>query len=416
MSARLLAPAAVLLVALLAVVLVAALRPVRHATLVFDEVLGLAEGAEVRVGGRPVGQVDEIVLGPEGFPHVRVALDDDVPLRAGARATLTPYSAAAKELRYIALEPGAGSLLGDAPVLGRTATDGPVEGDAALSTLGPTTRRDLRLLLDRTDATLRRRGPALDKTLARSARALDETAALVGAVTQDGMALRSLVRDARRVTGALAEHREALGGAVEGLGRTLGVTAGRRRELSATLAELPGTLRTARAALGSVEEASPELTRLARDARPGARELLPTARAVRPTLVSARPALRESRRLVAAAPADLRPLDALLREVAPALTPARSALERANPMLDELRVRTPEVGGFLTNWADAASSYDAHGHALRTAQVFADPPRRPVGPSQARAGRLVPPFTRTPGVLEGEPWRSYRESFVAGGK
>ena len=83
-------------------------------------------------------------------------------------------------------------------------------------------------------------------------------------------------------------------------------------------------------------------------------------------------------------------------------------------MLDELRVRTPEVAGFVTNWADAASSYDANGHGLRTAEVFVEPPRRAVGPSEARAGRLVSPFTRTPGVLEGEPWRTYRESFVAG--
>jgi phospholipid/cholesterol/gamma-HCH transport system substrate-binding protein len=416
MKVRLIAPLAVLMTALAAVVLVAELRSSRHVTLVFDEVLGLAEGAEVRVGGRPAGEVEEVSLGGSGLPHVRVVLHDDVLLHAGARATLTPYSAAAKELRYIALEPGAGPPLRDGAMLGRAATDGPVEADAALSTLGPTTRRDLRLLLDRTDATLRRRGPALDRTLARSARALDETAALVGAVTQDGVALRSLVRDGRRVTGALAEHRAALGGAVEGLGRTLGVTAGRQRELSATLAELPGTLRAARGALGSVDDASPELTRLARDARPGSRELLPTARALRPTLRAAGPALRESRRLVGAAPADLRPLDALLGEVRTVIAPTRSALARANPMLDELRVRTPEVGGFATNWADAASSFDANGHGLRTAQVFAEPPRRPVRPSQARPGRLVPPFTRTPGVLEGEPWRSYRESFVGGAR
>jgi phospholipid/cholesterol/gamma-HCH transport system substrate-binding protein len=411
---RLVAPAAVLLVALATVALVAAFRPTRDLTLVFDEVLGLSEGAEVRVGGEPVGHVEDVRLGRDGFPRVRVALDDDVPVRTGARATLSLYAAASKELRYIVLEPGTGAALRDGAVLGRAATDAPVEADAALSTLGPRTRRDVRLLLDRTDRTLAGRGPALDTTLARGARALSETAALIGSVTRDGEALRSLVQDGGRVTGALADNREALGGTVEGLGRTLATTAAREGELKAMLDQLPVTLQAARGALGKVEEATPELTRLATAARPGARELLPTAGLLRPTLRAAAPALRESRRTVGAAPADLRPLGRLLREVRPVLGPARSALARGNPMLDELRVRTPEVAGFVTNWADAASSYDANGHGLRTAEVFVEPPRRAVGPSEARAGRLVSPFTRTPGVLEGEPWRTYRESFVAG--
>src|SRR5215210_3412333 len=52
MNSRLVAPLAVLMTALVALVLVTELRSSRHVTLMFDEVLGLAEGAEVRVGGR----------------------------------------------------------------------------------------------------------------------------------------------------------------------------------------------------------------------------------------------------------------------------------------------------------------------------------------------------------------------------
>ena len=412
MRSRLLPPLALLLVVVGAVLVVTVVRPARELTLVFDEVLGLAEGAEVHAGGVRVGEVEEIRLGRDGLPRVRIAVEEDLDLRRGGRARLSAYSAAAEERRYIALERGSGPSLRDGAVLGREATDGPVEVDAALSTLDPSTRRDVRLLLGRADMTLRERGPALDRTLAHSAEALGEAANLIGDVTRDGQALRTVVTEGRRVSRPLAARRQALGEAVEGLGTTLATTAGREREVAATLDRLPSTLRSTRGALARVERATPELSALVRAARPGARELVPTARALRPTLDAARPALAQGRRLVAEAPADLRPLDALLAEVRPLLPLTRSILDRGNPMLDQARARTPDTTGFLTGWADAMSNFDANGHALRTGGVFAEPPRNRIGASEGSGGRLVRPFTRTPGVLEDEPWRDFRESFV----
>ena len=414
MRFRLLPPLAVLLVVVAAFVVVTVARPARELTLVFDEVLGLVEGAEVHAGGVRVGEVEEIRLGRDGFPRVQVELDNDLDLRRGGRARLSAFSAAALERRYIALERGSGPSLRDAAVLGREATEGPVEVDAALSTLDPGTRRDVRLLLGRADMTLRERGPALDRTLAHSAEALGEAANLIGDVTRDGQALRTVVTDGRRVSAPLAARREALGEAVEGLGTTLATTADREREVAATLDRLPSTLRSTRSALARVEGATPELSALVRAARPGARELVPTARVLRPTLEATRPALAEGRRLVASAPNDIRPIDALLAEVRPLLPLTRSVLDRGNPMLDQGRVRTPDITGFVTGWADAMSNFDANGHALRSAGVFAEPPRNRIGPSEAEGGRLVRPFTRTPGVLEDEPWRNFRDSFVGG--
>jgi phospholipid/cholesterol/gamma-HCH transport system substrate-binding protein len=410
-------PVAVGLVVAAAVALVlGASRPSQELTLVLDEALGLTEGSEVRSGGLTVGQVSSIALGADGFPRVGIELDGDVRARRGARAAVVLFSAAARERRIVTLEPGAGPELPDDAVLGRDSTDTPVETDAALSTLDPATRRDVRVLIERTESTLRVRGPAIDRTLARSAEALGEAARLSEDVTHDGQALRTIVSEGARVSRAVARQRGALGGAVEGLGVTLETTARREREVGATLAALPPTLRATRGALARADGVIPELRALTRAARPGARELVPTARVLRPTLRAARPALAEGRRLVGSAPPDLVALDGLLREVRPLVGPARSALNRANPMLDQLRVRTPDAAGFVTGFADAGSNFDRGGHGLRIGFVFAEPPRRPVGPSEAEPGRLERPFTRTPGVLEDEPWRSFRSSFVGGGR
>ena len=150
------------------------------------------------------------------------------------------------------------------------------------------------------------------------------------------------------------------------------------------------------------------------DARPGVRRLVPFARDLRPMLRAAVPALGEARSLVGNGPRDLRRLDGLLRTAQPVLKDLTPVLAHANPMLDELRVRLPDAFGFFANWADFASNYDANGHAARVGLVFPPAPTKGSGPSDSGAGQLQRPFVRTPGVLEGEPWTDYRDSFVGG--
>ena len=90
-------------------------------------------------------------------------------------------------------------------------------------------------------------------------------------------------------------------------------------------------------------------------------------------------------------------------------------LRAANPMLDKVRVRLPDVFGFFSNWADFAANYDANGHAARVGLVFPPAPTNAIGPSDAEPGHMAAPFLTHPGVLEGEPWTDYEKSFVGGG-
>ena len=76
-------------------------------------------------------------------------------------------------------------------------------------------------------------------------------------------------------------------------------------------------------------------------------------------------------------------------------------------MLDELRVRLPDAFSFFANWADFTSNYDANGHGARVGIVL---------PSAPENDQLSPPYLRTPGTLEGQPWTDYRKSFVFGGR
>jgi hypothetical protein len=84
-------------------------------------------------------------------------------------------------------------------------------------------------------------------------------------------------------------------------------------------------------------------------------------------------------------------------------------------MLDQARVRLPDVFSFFSNWADFTSNYDAAGHGARVGIVLPPTPTNTASTASDAPGELAAPFLRLPGALEDEPWTGYASSFVAGG-
>jgi uncharacterized membrane protein YccC len=159
----------------------------------------------------------------------------------------------------------------------------------------------------------------------------------------------------------------------------------------------------------------PALRAVATSAQPAARALRPLAAALLPALGAAQPTVAAARSLAAAAPAQLTALEPLVRTARGVVPTLDSTLRQLDPMLDNARVRLPDFFSFFSNWADFTSNYDALGHAARVAIVLPPAPLNTIGPSESRSGALKPPFERTPGVLEGQPWMDFQSSFVGSG-
>ena len=383
---------------------------------VFDQVPGLVKGADVRVAGFNVGRVEEITLGPDGLPHVRMRIGDSYRLHRGATADLRAISVAGEVNRFVAVTSGSGPALPDGATIGLARSDEPVEVDQVLSTLDPRTRANVRATLAGLDAATRGRGGAIAATLRHSADALGNTAALLGEVTADGHALRALVSDGSATMRALAAAPDALGGTADQLAGLLRTTGAREAQLARTATLLPAGLHSPRAALERLDASLPRIDRLVRVAAPGVRELVPFATALRPTLAAARPALRQLSSLTQSSPADVRALEPLLADAKPLLRTLAPALDSANPILDQLRVRLPDFFSFFSNWADFTGNYDANGHAARVGIVLPPAPLNTIGPDDAGAGHLRAPFVRDPGTNEGTPWKDYAKSFIGGGE
>src|SRR5436305_116779 len=76
---------------------------------------------------------------------------------------------------------------------------------------------------------------------------------LLAQLVGDNTTLAHLVTTSDDYITALAGHRRALTDAIDGLGRTLTITARHHRALAGTLAEAPGTLRTANRFLSDLQ-------------------------------------------------------------------------------------------------------------------------------------------------------------------
>jgi phospholipid/cholesterol/gamma-HCH transport system substrate-binding protein len=377
----------------------------------FGDVRGLVAGAPVRAAGLPVGRVGSISLGPGGLPRVALDIDREYRLTRAARVAMRTTSLSGENNAYVSVAAGSGAPLPAGSVLhGRS----PVQVDEALGALDPRTRADLRATLAGLDRAVAARGPDLARTLSRAGPSLAEVSGLVSDLGDDGVALRSLVHDSARIASALSSRSERLGAAVESTAVLVGAAARRQGELRLALARLPGALGETSGALASARATVPALRSLVRAVRPALPLLVPTARDLQAVARGARPALAGAAALARTAPADLRALTPLLVAAKPVMTDLVPVLRRGGPILDQARVRLPDAFSFFSNWADFTANYDANGHAARVGIVLPPASTQVQAPDSNAAGQLKVPFLRTPGALEGEPWRDFESSFVAG--
>jgi phospholipid/cholesterol/gamma-HCH transport system substrate-binding protein len=414
---RLLALAA-LLAALAAVLAVFALNGggSYRVNAIFSQVYGLVPGAEVEAGGVNVGTVKAIGLDRQGLPRVSMSIDGSYRLRTGASASVQAFSLTGEDNRFVALQTGTGQPLPDGATLPLSRTSTPVEIYQVLDTLDPRARAQVRALLAGLDASLAARGPDLEAALAHSAQAVGNTAALLAEVNSDGEALRTFVRDGSDLVATLASDPSRLGGLADSMAATLQSTAARQSELALAAARLAPGLQSPTVALSDLDRSIGTLRTLVADATPGVRALVPFSRELVPVLQAAPRALLAANALVRHAPADVHGLAPLVRELGAQLPPLEDDLRLSDPMLDQIRVRLPDLFSFFANWADFSADYDANGHAARIGLVFPPAPTNPIGPCSTAAGSLAFPFLRAPGALGGQPWTDYAKSFVGGAK
>ena len=346
-----------------------------HVTL--DNASQLVTGDQVKVGGVPIGSVDDLALAPDGRARLTLSIDDDslTPLHRGSRVEVRSVGLASIAGRYVALMPGPlnGSKIPSGGEIPGTNAQAEVDLDAVLNTLDPRALADLRTLIRRLSDTDRAPAPAeFNAALYDLNPALSQTAATSREIARDQPRFERFLIESAAVLGAVASRRPELERLVPAAGQTLNAIASQTAALDDSLRLFPQTLREADTTLVNLRGTIGDLRPAVREARPVApllNEFLTRLQPVAHAGVSVIPALR--RTIDRRGPYDLlgvlRGLPALAKIAVPAFQSGVATTKSALPIVDELRPYAPDfVGGQLNGFGGTTSIYyDANGRYAR---------------------------------------------------
>ena len=316
----------------------------------FPEATQLADQADVRISGVPVGKV--VGLAQRGQrTDATLQLDSKyAPLPRDARAILRTKTLLGET--YVELSPGSrgAAKMPDAHVQPTT------ELDEVIRAFTPATRRDFKTFITGMAASLKGRDRDLNDVVGNAGPLLQDSRSLFTILDSQKGALRRLVRDTGVTFDALGRNQAAVRTLVTAGNRLFATTAARDADLQRTFKLLPAFLDELRPTL-NVARAT------AADAAPVVHALAPAAPRLAPVLSDTirltpdlRALLRETSPLVAAARGGLPAATRTLR-AAPALVDQLEPLARdLRPVADYLGLYKREV---MQSWMNVAAATQA---------------------------------------------------------
>jgi ABC-type transporter Mla subunit MlaD len=269
---------------------------------VFSTAVNVSPKSPVRVAGVVVGTVSSVErMGNTGVVTMDITkaglpIHRDATLKIRARILLEGNW-------FVDLEPGTPSspTVSSGYTIPVTQTSDPVQLDQILDALNTDTRANLQTFLAEYGAALTRKPtPAQDAEQNPAVRGLNAAQALDkayldgpaalkgGAIVNQALGgveqhdLSKLVAGIEKLTAKLNVHEQQLGEFVSNFNTFLGSLAAQSQSLSATVAELPGTLQNAGRAFTNFKSAAPSIRKFSLDLIPGVEQTPATVAAALP--------------------------------------------------------------------------------------------------------------------------------------
>ena len=342
----------------------------------FREATLLAENADVRISGVPVGK---IVDSDEQPGVTRLTMDVKskyAPIPRDTRAILRRKTALGEA--YVELTPG-NPRSGDLPDEGhlpRSQVEDTVELDELIRDFDKGTRAKMQKFVTGLSVALDGRGEDLNRGLGHLDPLATSATDVLASLDRQEVALSTLVRDTGVVFESLGRRQGELSGIVRAGERVLATTARRNRELREVVHVLPVTLRELRPTFRQISAFS-------REARPVVRALRPAGRALGGALTDARalaPDLRglfgDLDRVIRISPTALPALTRIVRSSHPVVRVLAQTLREALPVVDYLGLYKQEIVTQVANVASATQAVETTAggkprHYLRTIPIFA---------------------------------------------
>src|SRR5688572_3032684 len=251
-------------------------------TIDFPEATTLAQEADVRVAGVPVGKVRTVEVG-DGTNRTVATVEIErryAPLRSDARAILRQKTLLGET--YVELTPGSSKkMIPEDGKLPEGQVKPTVQLDEIFDSLDPETRAAFKGWQTELAKGIRGRGRDFNDALGTLPGFASDGADVLEVLdTQEG-AVQRLVKNTGVVFGALTQNEAQLRNLITGSKRTFDATASKNDELAETIRIFPTFLKESKLTLARVQRFSTDTDPLITDLRPVARDLQPTLRDVR---------------------------------------------------------------------------------------------------------------------------------------
>jgi phospholipid/cholesterol/gamma-HCH transport system substrate-binding protein len=360
----------------------------------FENAGQLVRDDDVQVGGRRVGTVRDIKLTDDNQAEITISVQDGyAPLHEGTTALIRATSLTGIANRYVALTPGPNSnrRLPEGATLGSDETTPIVDLDQLFDALDPKTRSSLQGFIQGSAQWYDNRGRQANAATKYFNPAISSTDALVNELVGNQQTLNAFLRNASKTVGAIAERRGDLANLVSNANATATAIGDENVSLDQALAVLPGTLRKANTTFVNLRATLDDLDVLVAASKPATKDLARFLRELRP-LVHRGGTGNDLTDLLEKAPA-------LERAAKPAFANSIQALQKSTPVLKTFRPYTPDFIGWVRDFGQGASNYDANGHFARIQPIFNAYSFSP----SASGGTLtpIPPSQRVDGMQTG---------------
>lgn len=361
----------------------------------------IIKGGSVMREGYRAGSVESIEV-VDGKAKLLLDLDDDFgKLHDGVRVDVAWKGTIGERLITLTDGPKKNTEIPSGALLTNVASE-PVEMAEVLSALDAPTRKNLNTFIKQVNATTSGHEADMKAALTTAGPAVEQLGAMLGDLGTDGEAIRQILTQSNRTMGILAARQQTLSQVVNNLHDMSTNVVTRRQELGQTLERLPDVLEEGEKTFEQVPDAVDETVPLLEDLDPAAEQLAETSKHLKPVLEDLRPAVQDLRPALAALAKMLNETPAMMDAGTATFPAINTALKRFQPMASFLRPYTPELIGWLSNWASLAGNYDSNGHYNRFHILNGD---ESVVPALAPSAGVTQNLTPEPGDPVGQPWQ-----------
>ncbi len=339
----------------------------------FPEATTLAEQADVRISGVPVGKVASKTLKGERTDAVLNIEKRYAPLPEDTQAVLRAKTLLGET--FVELTPGTkgGPTIPDEGTLKPGQVADTVQLDEIFRAFDPKTRIAFRTWLDQQGRGLKNRGADLNAALGNLAPFERDLTTILEILNEQERDVSRLVNNTGVVFDALTERDGQLSSLITSSNQVFETTASRDEKLKEIFTVFPTFLAESRTTATRVTRFAKNTDPLITQLRPAARELSPTLVQMRALAPDLKALFRDLNPLISAARRGLPAVRRILDDTVPVLRQLDPFLRNLNPMLDWLGLYKREIVSFFgldaasTQAVDQTAGSRSPVHYLRTA-------------------------------------------------